>query len=216
MGSKATKKGIGNMGTNCADVSARLLGFVDGDLSDVEKALVEKHLAGCEHCRRKLAEISSADQFLRSELPPVADAISPPEFLALRIKHKLSHSNDRWWHGSGSRKAWAAAAVLAILLAAGLIYGRAVRSRRRPAATTAEVTAPNSNPRIIVIVSPDIMRRIRPRGLIPEPARYPQGLSPNRLEGEEPLEDRGRLVRPAPEVRSPVLMVKPVQFNRDM
>ena len=41
---------------NCDDMKAMITAYVDGELGDEERRRLEEHLAGCESCRRELAE----------------------------------------------------------------------------------------------------------------------------------------------------------------
>ena len=197
---------------NCSEAKARLLDLLDGTLDDAETALVEGHLGGCTWCRRIFDEMSQAHQFLRSELPPLTASISAPQFLGIRIKHKLSHDNGRWWQKPGSQRMWAAAAALAILLVAGhLIYANWTQPlpADSPPAATAEKTEPAAPPSIIVIIR-ELPRR---DGLPANAWQVPPG--PRLADGMTPR-NFPRAVQPAPKVQSPVLMVKPVDFNPDM
>jgi len=204
-----------NMEINCVDTSARLLDLLDGSLDDIEKTLIEEHLAGCQRCRKKLDQMSGAHQFLQTELPQVTDSISAPEFLGLRIKHMLSHGNDRWQQGHRTRKVWATAAAVAILVTAALAYNLIYNTQDKPdtppAKSTPTVAANKPEPRIIVIINPNLLKQIQRRDTMPA------GLGEKAPSDDDYLPGgRLRRIRPAPQVQSPVLMVKPVQFNRDM
>jgi anti-sigma factor RsiW len=54
---------------------------LDGRLSDAERAELERHLAGCPRCRRRLEALAEARRLLRRELPDEA----PPAGLEARV-----------------------------------------------------------------------------------------------------------------------------------
>jgi len=56
---------------SCAEMIERASAYHDGELSDPERRAVEQHLAGCEACRRRLADYEALDAALRA-LPDVA------------------------------------------------------------------------------------------------------------------------------------------------
>jgi len=56
---------------SCAEMIERVSAYHDGELSDPERRAVEEHLAGCEACRRRLADYDALDAALRA-LPDVA------------------------------------------------------------------------------------------------------------------------------------------------
>ena len=52
-----------------------LLGaFLDNELEEKEKRLVEEHLRACPACRQDLAPLRKLDEFARSISPPLKDA----------------------------------------------------------------------------------------------------------------------------------------------
>ena len=50
----------------CAACEELLMAYLDGELSDAERAAVDGHLAGCEHCRQVLDELASLAGVLRN------------------------------------------------------------------------------------------------------------------------------------------------------
>lgn len=83
--------------------------YLDGELSPVERARVDEHLAGCLGCRTRLDEerqlIERSTKLLAAALPP--DRMAPP-FSALARPHPR-----RFWHVR-MPLAWAATIILAI------------------------------------------------------------------------------------------------------
>ena len=194
------------MGMNCGEVEAKLLGLLDGSLDDADKALVAEHLGACRHCRAKHDQMSTADHFLRSELPQAAESISAPEFLALRIKHKLTHDNGDWWQSHGTRRMWAAAAAIAIIVLAGISIN-AVRNRniKRSSPVLANLNEPNDKPTVVILIVPRH---------IPEIPRRDDGTLPDTIDDQPPLNDPRNAA--APKIQSPVrVLVKPAQYNPD-
>lgn len=60
----------------CARVQAHLLSYVDGSVSEREQQAVQRHLDGCDVCRRELALYQQSEQALsgaRSAAPPAGD-----------------------------------------------------------------------------------------------------------------------------------------------
>jgi hypothetical protein len=204
------------MEMNCGEANARLFDLLEGNLDDAERALVQNHLAECIPCRQQFDRISAARDFFQSELAPSTDRISAPPFLALRIKHRLSHDNSRWWRGSTGRKMWAAAAAAAILIAAGLVYNAASNKKVGETTTIAANQAQPSRaerPILLLIIDPNLVRELPRRDTMPASERRES--PPNAADDESPLVRFPRAVQPVPRVQSPVL-VKPVRFDRDM
>ena len=197
------------MGMNCGEVEAKLLGLLDGSLDDADKALVAEHLGACRHCRAKHDQMSTADHFLRSELPQAAESISAPEFLALRIKHKLTHDNGDWWQGHGTRRMWAAAAAIAIIVLAGVGYKMSPNKAltQNPTHTATKDKQPDEQSALFIVIMPRT---------IPEIKRRDDGTLSDTIDDQPPLNDPRNAA--APKIQSPVrvLVVEPAQYNPDM
>jgi len=206
------------MEMNCC-TNDRLLDLLDDNLNPVEKSEVEAHLAQCAACRKKLGGISAAHHFLRSELPVAGASIKPPEFLAMRIKHRLARAQAHqpaWWQGRQAMK-WAAAAaviVVAALLFSGK-FSRPVKSPQ-PAPTIADSKA--QNPKVTIVLSepdpevfPELPRRDR--------QQLNEGDYSDSQRLEEPLDkpNRSSPASPPARVQRPVLnVVKPVNYDQEM
>ena len=199
--------------------NAVLLDLLDKALNAADASQVEAHLAQCPACRGRLAEISGGFHFLRSEMPALAGSIRPPEFLALRIKHKIAHVDDNrnWWQRQGGSK-WAAAAAIFIIIAAGIVYRTALPSKptnftQSPPPATVQA----QTPQILVI-----MPSLGGRGMVRELPRR-DGLPPSMagIGPSDPVPDDGvrRAVpaaQPQPTVHSPVRVVKPASYDPEM
>ncbi len=67
---------------NCAEFEGILADYLDGSLSDAERAAVEEHTAACAGCREFMADVTGGIQFLKRQ-----DAIQPPDELITRIAY---------------------------------------------------------------------------------------------------------------------------------
>jgi len=197
----------------------RLLHLLDDTLSAEDKALVEDHLAQCHHCRSRLDQIEAAHQFLRAELPAVVNAIRPPEYLAMRIRHRLSHSNQPSWWQKPQNRTWAAAAAIAVLLSGSLLYvGPPRQSQPSPpapaslSATNPENQTGRTQPTRIIVVVPGIAPQIhnlqRRDGQPMDDDALPRDFMSDLAPAGTP-----RTVQSMPRVHRPVLVVQPVNHQ---
>jgi hypothetical protein len=116
-----------------------------GLLDDAEAGAVEAHVAGCDACRRELAELR-ATVIALDEIPSEALLDGPPEggdvLLARTLRRMREESGER---PAGRWMFAAAAAVVAVgaVLAGGITLGSAITSRDEPpsAAPTPAVSA---------------------------------------------------------------------------
>lgn len=58
----------------CGRIQKRLKSFSDGEIDSIQKAEVERHLAGCGRCRQALEEIGAVGRLLEAY-----EGIEPPE-----------------------------------------------------------------------------------------------------------------------------------------
>ena len=73
----------------CAEIKKQLSGYADARLDGRERSKVESHLAGCESCRKALAELEAVLRILRVTEPVPA----PPDFLH-RLHKKINAKSD--------------------------------------------------------------------------------------------------------------------------
>ena len=122
------KNGVGNEHSNWDEQRERLSAYADGELPATEAQHMEAHLAGCESCRRELAELRQIRALLRAlpaprlsrsfTLPvtgpvPVAAAVARRE-RELRSRSPVVARAVQWMGGV------AAAAGLALVLGSAL------------------------------------------------------------------------------------------------
>ena len=200
------------MEMTCTQATAKLCEFLDGILDDVEHALVQGHIASCENCAALLEEIKRGHQAFSEDLPALAASISPPPFLALKIKHKLTHSSGRWWQGPVRNRVWAAAACAVFLLAASVIFDSLQKDRNRPAGAPATAAGnsidPNQRPIFYVIIPDD-------SGLMAAPVRQLPRRNQPEVTAAAHEDQEPQIQRRIPQIQSPVL-VRPVGFKQDM
>jgi anti-sigma factor RsiW len=130
---RADKRADGGPGAGtlaCERARDRIDPYLEDELPRREAAEVESHLAGCADCRAELAIARRLREALRTGLPMLA---CPPEVTArvLAIAREEAAAPRRWrsWLGTGTlRPALAAAALLALLLAAPLLYRAVVQA----------------------------------------------------------------------------------------
>ena len=208
------------MSMNCCSTDL-LLDWLDKSLDAAQASEVGAHLNECPACRQRLAEVSEGYQFLRSELPAARESIRTPEFLAMRIKHKLSHSQDDSWWERRRAISWAAAAAIAVLLSASLAYrlasspGSSSNIAQAPLPTAVNTTT-NRNAlqplRVLVIVPSVAGNRVQD---LPRRDGGPSRL-PNTQRFTAADEPAAQAEQPEPTVQSPVLMVKPASYDPEM
>ena len=114
---------------------------VDDELSELEGALLDAHLAGCADCRAVAAGFAATTESVRAE--PLAQATP----VALRLRRS-------------PRRFLATAAVAAVVLA-GVIAGGLVRGQASP-----EASAPRVVSIVAAVDTPDQLRRLRRTALL--------------------------------------------------
>lgn len=101
----------------CDDYTLALSAFVDGELSDTERAALLNHLTECEGCRAYLAELSA----MRDAFGEMEEEHAPEGFAesVMARLHEEKHPARR------SRKGWAglAACAAVVLLAVSVLPG---------------------------------------------------------------------------------------------
>jgi anti-sigma factor RsiW len=79
---------------SCERMESRILAYVDGRLSESERAEVEKHLDACPACRVRATEFSSVSDLL-DELP----VIEPSPAFDVRVRARIAAEpvKQSWW-----------------------------------------------------------------------------------------------------------------------
>lgn len=117
---------------------------MDGELSELEGALLDAHVARCADCAAFLLATEASTLALRSQPQAVYD---PVEVIAHRSPGRILVSSA------------AAAAVVAAALLGGLLHGSASTSASTSASRAAVVGVPS-------LETPDQLRRLRRSGLL--------------------------------------------------
>ena len=62
---------------HCEHIRKKLNAYMDGELPEKQRPIVEAHLASCESCRRQLEDIRGIDELFQGTLsvPPVPDGL---------------------------------------------------------------------------------------------------------------------------------------------
>jgi len=197
---------------HCRAVRELFLELLDGTLSDAQRRRVEEHLQTCAPCREKFEQIRPAHKFLAAELPTAANSVNVPPYLAMRIKHKLSHTDDQvWWRRRAGKGAWAAAA--AVLVAAVGTSIILTNNNPAPSPKQSEIAAQNPDPFTFFIVTGDEANaRPAEQGVR---QRQPAGQL-RQAEARQLPSLRSQQMQQTPRVHSPVLMVQHASFDREM
>lgn len=74
---------------DCKDVGELLISYLDGELAEEEKQIVELHLSTCARCQGELESLSATQNRLRRALETVADETPPPQSWA-RLQQRLA------------------------------------------------------------------------------------------------------------------------------
>lgn len=116
----------------CDDYTLALSAFVDGELSDTERAALLNHLTECEGCRAYLAELSA----MRDAFGEMEEERAPEGFAesVMARLHEEKHPARR------SRKGWAglAACAAVVLLAVSVLPGLTGQKKDAEAPTAQE------------------------------------------------------------------------------
>ncbi|MHB8418134.1 MAG: anti-sigma factor family protein [Myxococcales bacterium] len=98
---------------DCGDIERFSYAYLDGEFAPSERDLIERHLAGCRECGRKIQEAAAFRALLRLHARAAAPA---PSALRARITQSLDHEERE----QRRRTAWSTARQAAPAIAAGL------------------------------------------------------------------------------------------------
>jgi len=128
----------------CKHVTRRLDAYAAGEVPAEERSRIEAHLATCESCRQALTNLERmGDLFNRASLPPVPDGLAERVMALARTRAASPARATSLWSFAAWRQALsipmrAAAAVMLVLgLALGILMGRGVWSGPGPTTGTA-------------------------------------------------------------------------------
>ena len=112
----------------CEDVTTRLDSYADGELQAAVAAKVTAHLESCESCRQSRQRLEQLAAVLgQASVPPVPAGFAARLMAKARSRHPAAASAGwnplRWWRLVPAPMHAAAAAVLVIGLALGLVVG---------------------------------------------------------------------------------------------
>jgi len=79
---------------SCERMESRILAYMDGRLSEAERAEVQKHLDACAVCRVRATEFSSVSELL-DELPMIEP--SPAFDVRVRARMAAEPVKQSWW-----------------------------------------------------------------------------------------------------------------------
>ncbi|MGI8496302.1 MAG: anti-sigma factor family protein [Gemmatimonadaceae bacterium] len=119
------------LGIDCARDDAFLSEYIDGCLSDSERAEVVAHVAGCELCRATLADLEAVRSWLRSDKPTASDEEAPDLWRDIRPRLEPRRSV------ATARRCAQIAAALLIVLGATRTAWRVTQPGPRPVAILA-------------------------------------------------------------------------------
>ena len=140
----------------------KLLPYLDGELNQAERSLVEKHLAVCPRCRRELESLRSLTSALRCSAPEVE---AEPVDLWSRVESQITTVPARRANRlSGSRLQMAGvfAAVLLIAVVGFGMFGQFARMDKFRSAQSPQALSPGSLP-----MPPGMAPRAMPGGMGP-------------------------------------------------
>ena len=147
---------------NCARMEERILPYVDGRLKDGERREVEKHLAACAACRRRVEEFRAVTGLL-DELP----RIEPSPVFDMRVHARVAAQPPKqsWW-------AWLAPSPR-VAFAASMLLLATVWIALRPAEQP--VNTPEAEIRMMevlpVLEDYDVLSNFEPMTDLPQPVQ---------------------------------------------
>ena len=148
---------------SCSRMENKILGYVDGRLKEGERLEVEKHLASCAACRRRVNEFRAVSSLL-DELP----VIEPSPAFDLRVHARVAAIpvKQSWW-------AWFMPAPRVAIAAAALVLATVwVGTRPSPAPQIAQDDIP-------VLENLDVLSNFDVLTELPQPAQADDGSQTN-------------------------------------
>jgi len=152
----------------CDQIQERLSTYMDGEIGQDVRAQIDEHLASCGSCREALARLRQVDAFLGSACAPCMSEGFAGRVMAQAREHATewrrspweSWSPFRWWVSSSRPMRVAAAAVMIVGLAVGVIMGR---DTWQPPAALSAVSKPSAKVDVVGVYNLDYLTDA-PRG----------------------------------------------------
>src|SRR6188508_3196112 len=142
-----------------------------GDLTEVERAALEQHLAGCARCRDTLAAFRQERQLISG-----MRHVQPPADLGARVRAGIEAGDMPWWQRRSTLVAMVgslgavAAGLLAVVVLSNLRPGPVAQQTATPSASfEASMSAEPSAP-VSVAASPSAVASTTP---VPQPSIDP-------------------------------------------
>lgn len=100
---------------NCVD-KKKISAYLDGELSEDERARIETHLEECATCRADADELAAVSDAL-----DVLEGLDPNPYFAARVKRLATERKQRGWFGRAVVPVAATAAAATFLLLGGFL-----------------------------------------------------------------------------------------------
>ncbi len=110
--------------TLCSEVEKKLSAFIDGELTELERLGIERHLHDCSRCRREFDLLCQASSFLRKEGRNVPQ---PPAWESVQRRLEPLQERHKWRDRAGLNRA--VAASIGLIALAGLLVVLALGDR---------------------------------------------------------------------------------------
>lgn len=118
----------------CAKAKKHISELVDGDLDQTKAAAIKKHLTGCSSCSKLFQDLSTISESAKS-----LEEYDPPDYLWMKIRHRLDkggaaslsdvYSRRRWFALPGFGFALASAALLLLVVGGILLRPHFVKDK---------------------------------------------------------------------------------------
>ncbi len=109
---------------DCTDIKVLLSGLIDDEVDRETRHVAERHIAGCDACRRLLDEAEALNELIVTDAETAAGAGLPDDLVGNVLSRTVHADQRRGPHGLTNWLGWlAAAAVLLLTLSLRLMDG---------------------------------------------------------------------------------------------
>jgi anti-sigma factor RsiW len=111
--------------------------YIDGELVQEQKGMIDLHLRDCSACRKEFEELLAVHGLFAS-----AERFPAPYGFSTRVMANLEERKGRFWSGFFARPVFLRTievAIALIIVTIGLISGNILTARRPPSLTSAEI-----------------------------------------------------------------------------